>query len=755
MPKKLSMLIVIVILLMGCGGGGEPDSGEQPPVPTATALAVLPTVHSTELPPAPTSPTIAEAWWQPPLTLSWQWQLEGTVDTTVDAQMVDIDLFENDAAVVDALHAQGKKVICYISAGSWENWRPDKDAFPESVIGKNYDGWPGEKWLDIRRIDALAPVMRARLDECRAKGFDGVEPDNIDGFTNDTGFPLTPADQLAYNRWLAAEAHARGLSIGLKNDSEQAADLAADFDWALTEDCFAEKWCAELQPFIAARKPVFAAEYTDTGITPAEFCPQAAALGFNVILKNRNLDAWREVCPAKTIAPVAAPSPAPTDTPAPETAAGHPADKMDLWAHGTQLRGANVWQAVVIPELDGLEFKGPGPVGPPFTQADFDALAAAGANYVSLSVPGLFTEKSPFQLDPAVQANLDHLLEMVANADLFVTISVRTGPGRSEFGLCCDGEPGFEPYYNDTMWQDAAAQDAWVDMWRTIAARYRDYPNVVGYKLMVEPNSAGLLLDIYEPDEFYAQYGGTLYDWNQLYPRLVAAIRAVDSDTPILIGGNGWSAVPWLPYLTPVDDPRVVYIIHQYEPQESYTHQAGTRNSYPGEFDTNGDGTRDSFNRAWLGNYLQPVADFSAKYGVPVAVDEFGVNRWAPGAAQFMDDQMALFEQMGMNMAFWEWPSGWRPFVSDVNDMVYQFGPERENTTPVENELWDVVQKYWAHNTVRPSNFYTAAQSTSSAGPETSAEITRPDGAVQLTTPAPPASDQNPAFSSLREKRVP
>ncbi len=68
----------------------------------------------------------------------------------------------------------------------------------------------------------LAPLMRARLDLCQAKGFDAVEPDNIDGYQVDggTGFPLTAGDQLRYNRWIAAEAHCRGLSIGLKNDSD-------------------------------------------------------------------------------------------------------------------------------------------------------------------------------------------------------------------------------------------------------------------------------------------------------------------------------------------------------------------------------------------------------------------------------------------------------------------------------------------------------------------------------------------------------
>jgi hypothetical protein len=239
-------------------------------------------------------------WWHPPVGASWQWQLTGLpIDPSFDVDMYDIDMFDNDAGTVSALHAQGRKVICYISAGSWEDWRPDADQFPASVLGNDYEGWPGEKWLDIRRIDLLAPIMRARLDRCQAKGFDGVEPDNMDGYANDTGFPLTYLDQLAYNIWLATEAHARALSIGLKNDGEQVADLLPYFDWALTEDCFVQDWCDEVVPFVAG-KAVFAAEYTDE-LTLNQFlsqvCPQAGTLRFSTILKDRDLGAWRQPCP--------------------------------------------------------------------------------------------------------------------------------------------------------------------------------------------------------------------------------------------------------------------------------------------------------------------------------------------------------------------------------------------------------------------------------------------------------------------------
>ena len=99
-------------------------------------------------------------------------------------------------------------------------------SFPSSVLGSS-NGWPGEKWLDIRQISALAPIMTARMQMCVQKGFDALEPDNIDGYANSTGFPLTAQDQLAYNQWIANTAHSLGLSVGLKNDVDQTAQLAA------------------------------------------------------------------------------------------------------------------------------------------------------------------------------------------------------------------------------------------------------------------------------------------------------------------------------------------------------------------------------------------------------------------------------------------------------------------------------------------------------------------------------------------------
>jgi hypothetical protein len=254
-------------------------------VPAASAAAA----HPRALP----EPAPCEGCYAPELATTWQWQLQGTIDTSVDVQMYDIDGFEATHALVQQLHDDGRDVVCYISAGSWENFRPDSGNFPDRVKGAS-NGWPGEKWLDIRELRVLGPIMQARMDICETKGFDAIEFDNVDGYQNHTGFPLTGADQLRYNIYLANQAHRRGLSAVLKNDLGQIRAQVPYFDFALNEQCFQYSECDRLRPFVNAGKAVFGVEYK---LDLADFCPDAASLGFNFMKKKLSLRVWREPCP--------------------------------------------------------------------------------------------------------------------------------------------------------------------------------------------------------------------------------------------------------------------------------------------------------------------------------------------------------------------------------------------------------------------------------------------------------------------------
>ncbi len=238
-----------------------------------------------------TSPVL----WRPRQGTTWQWQLSGALDLSVPAAVYDLDGFETTATQVSALHARGRKVICYLSVGSAETYRPDYGAFPGSVLGKPLDGWPDERWLDIRRIDVLRPIMAARMDMCRRKGFDAVEPDNVDGYANASGFPLSGADQIRYNRMIAALAHERGLSVGLKNDLDQVAALEPYFDFAVNEQCREYLECWRLRPFLDKGKAVLHVEYE---LTLSQFCPVTVPMGMSSMRKTYDLDVYRRACPA-------------------------------------------------------------------------------------------------------------------------------------------------------------------------------------------------------------------------------------------------------------------------------------------------------------------------------------------------------------------------------------------------------------------------------------------------------------------------
>ena len=274
-------LVFVATCAVGSGavGCGDDDSGGDP----------LDAGHMD----ADIEPITQGDWYRPEVPTTWQWQLMGTLNTSYAVDVYDIDLFDTSADTIEQLQNEGHYVICYFSAGSSEDWRDDFSRFDPEDLGKNLDGWEGENWLDIRSPNVL-DIMEDRLDLAAQKGCDGVEPDNMDGFTNDTGFNLLPVDQLYYNRTLANAAHERDLTVGLKNDGDQAEELVDYFDFSLNEECHAYDECGQLQPFIDAGKPVFNAEYTDNEVEAqnlaATLCPQANSENIRTLILPWDLD---------------------------------------------------------------------------------------------------------------------------------------------------------------------------------------------------------------------------------------------------------------------------------------------------------------------------------------------------------------------------------------------------------------------------------------------------------------------------------
>ncbi|MFU8850309.1 endo alpha-1,4 polygalactosaminidase [Micromonospora sp. SL1-18] len=257
---------------------------------TVLLLAPVPGCRRPIVPPgAPTSwPAELAHRWQ------WQWQLTGPVDVTVDAAVFLLDPVHTTSAETAALRARDRRLVCQVRVGTWAPTDPDASRFPTDVRGAAVTGRPDSRWLDVRRWNALEPVLADRFRLCRGKGFGAVAIDDADGYRHQPGLPLDFDDQLLFNRRLAALARRLDLSPGLVDDVPQVAALAPDFDFAVNQECVRRRECAKLLPFADAHKPVFHVEYAGD---PGAFCVTTIGYGFASMLKDRKLDAWRDPCP--------------------------------------------------------------------------------------------------------------------------------------------------------------------------------------------------------------------------------------------------------------------------------------------------------------------------------------------------------------------------------------------------------------------------------------------------------------------------
>jgi hypothetical protein len=251
--KKLTLLIS-TIFVVGCGGGGSVNVAKSSGG-------------------------------------SWYYQLQGKL-LDVGAKVYDIDLYETSPATIKELKSKGKYVVCYFSAGSWEDWRADASEFPKSALGNKLNGWAGERWLDITN-NKVKDIMRKRVALAKSKGCDAIEPDNVNGYDNDSGFNLSYSNQINYNKFFASLAKSNALAIGLKNDLEQIDDLVDSFDFAINEECFEFGECSYLKPFTDAKKPVYNIEYKKSYTKASEFsklCKRAKDLNIYTIVENKALN---------------------------------------------------------------------------------------------------------------------------------------------------------------------------------------------------------------------------------------------------------------------------------------------------------------------------------------------------------------------------------------------------------------------------------------------------------------------------------
>lgn len=287
----LCLLCVMVISCESTRAASPAPAQENTPLTTRTNPApTRESTHSAAVSAARTS-TQAVDWWKPSpnAPIHWHWQLSDTFvvprDVLPHVTVYDIDGELATAETVARLHAIGPnvKVICYFDAGVYESYRSDAWRFPPEVIGKPDSGWEDSYWLDIRQTSILLPIMRDRMQHwCKDKGFDAIEPDETEVWSNDSGFPITKAENNAYNQQIAALAHGLNLSVGLKGNTTEAPELWPYFDWTLNEQCWEFDECALLKDsFIDHGKAVLNIEYN---VNPN--CAQANAWHMNSALRD-------------------------------------------------------------------------------------------------------------------------------------------------------------------------------------------------------------------------------------------------------------------------------------------------------------------------------------------------------------------------------------------------------------------------------------------------------------------------------------
>jgi len=280
------ILWAVSIVLVACGETGS-DLSPDVITTTVSGASVEPDSQSTS---AIVGPPDSD----------WVWQLTGVLDRSVDVDVWDVDFFETGVAEIAGLQADGGYVICYFSAGSIEDWRPDVGVIEDLAIGLPLDDWPGENWLDIRADSALA-LVGSRMTMAERVGCDAVEPDNVDGFSNETGFTLSESDQIEFNTAVAGLAHDRGLAVGLKNSFDIAGALVQHFEFAVTEQCHEYEECEALELFVDAGKPVFNAEYPGSAAAgralAAKQCEESNRIGIRTLFLPIDLDgSWRMSC---------------------------------------------------------------------------------------------------------------------------------------------------------------------------------------------------------------------------------------------------------------------------------------------------------------------------------------------------------------------------------------------------------------------------------------------------------------------------
>lgn len=212
----------------------------------------------------PVEPISNSEWWRPELKNFQILHFNSTSDLLRkvhdSTEIVNLELsqIQEHPNCIQELHKIGVRVVAYMSA-SYEDWRDDASQYPEEAKGKKMDGWD-ELWPKLTSLK-LRVFLEKRMKIAKQLGCDAIEIDNTDAAWNDTGFNISPNDNLKALVDLANRAHNLGLAIFLKNTGNIAKELEPHFDGIFSEQSIQYDEYDDFNAYFKNKKPVFIIEY--------------------------------------------------------------------------------------------------------------------------------------------------------------------------------------------------------------------------------------------------------------------------------------------------------------------------------------------------------------------------------------------------------------------------------------------------------------------------------------------------------------
>ncbi len=336
--------------------------------------------------------------------------------------------------------------------------------------------------------------------------------------------------------------------------------------------------------------------------------------------------------------------------------------------------------------------------------AYFRALRGYGASWVRLTFSKwkgsqrdfLFGSLDEYRgLVPEDLATLRDVLDRAHAAGLKVVLTPLELPG-ARWSQLNDGK------FDDRLWSEPRYADQAAAFWKDLATALRDHPAIAAYNLVNEPvpeRRGGLdeHADAATQRAWYAKARGGSRDLPALYEKLVAAVRAADALTPIMLDAGYYAAADSFGYWSgPLADPRLLYAYHMYEPW-AVTSSANMKLQKPRRYPGTAPyaGGESHWDAARVAAYLQQPIDWAKAHRIPVnrlVAAEFGCMRRWVDCPRYLEDVLTALDADGVHWAFYSFRESW-------DGMDYELGADK-----LPWQYWQALEQGKAYELKRGPN---------------------------------------------------